>query len=182
MSKEKKNMKVPRDYFEKRKNDFLLFATGDEDMIDVTKEAPLLVSLEKENGFSVPAEYFALLHRNVTSGTSETRIKGTKTHSIFYYLAAASVMLIFGYLSLHTSQDKLPNTDSILVMDNEEDLENVYAFLLEEIDQFSSEELLYQDAYTDFLNDEEEMNDEEIETIMDELSDELSIEDLEDIF
>jgi len=168
MSKEDKHMQVPEDYFKKRKQEFSQYIAGDEDMLDITETAPLLTALKKKEGFLIPENYF----ENVASpilGASRSRNK-SKVRSIFYYAAAASVLCLLGYFGLSVGGDYEWEEVQLLDFQTEEDMEDAYSFLLDELDEISNEV------------EEEQVSDEEIESLIDDITNEIIIEDLEDLF
>jgi len=182
MSKEKKNMRIPKDYFENSKQKLLNYAKGDQDMVDFKEDAPLLTSLDKQTGFVLPKDYFERLPQKLARNKRSSQSMHGKTRSMFYYAAAASLLCLLGYFGFQANALESNIEESALSLESDEDIEFAYSYLLEELDQFTQEELLYDEAYADFLQEEEDMTDDELETILDDLSDEFSIEDFEDIF
>jgi len=178
MSRDKSNMRVPEDYFNKRKNDFLHFANGDEDMLDMSKDAPVLASLGKRDGFLLPEDYFV----NLDLRKDKPIVKQIRPQNWIIYATAACVLCLFGYFGLTQIEDTTAPSEFLVELESEEDIEKAYEFLIRELDGFTNEELMYEDVFADFLLEEENITDTNLETIINELSDEFQIEDFEDIF
>lgn len=189
MSEDKNSMRVPEGYFDNKKKDFLQFATGDEDMLDLSKDAPILNGLNKKEGFLLPPNYFETLEISTDDKKVVQLESKARRKSLVYYAAAACFAFIFGYFTLSGVMDTetLPSSGVAssterLQLESDLEIEEAYAFLLDELDDFSVEELIYEQAYSDFLLEEDGMTDNELETIIDDLSDEFQIEDFETLF
>jgi len=183
MSEDKNNMKVPKDYFEQKRIALLQFAGGDEDMLELAQDAPLLFEIGKREGFLLPEHYFEHLDIRKVLHKEEDAFKLPAVRRWMYAAVAACALCIFGYFGM-TKDETLNSSvaDSFIELESEEDIEEAYTFLLEELEGFTNEELLYEDAYADFLLEEDNITDSELETIINELSDEFQIEDFEDLF
>ncbi len=186
MLEDNSKMKVPKGYFDAKQRDLMQIAAGDEDMIDLSQDAPLLISYGRKEGFSLPENYFHSLESKLNN---ELRTSANKPGSvrIMYYAAAACLLCLFGYFGLSKVQIDSSEVIALSSLDTyelEEDaeIEEAYSFLLAELDGFSDEELLYEEVFLDFKADEESKTDNALDIIINDLLEEYQVEDFEDIF
>jgi len=160
MSLDKNNMKIPADYFDGLADKLSARVEGLED--DIETNAPTLFKIGKNEGYSIPSEYFKTFAERQKKLKPRRRIIKLITPVIGI---AASALLLFGWF---ISQNQSTSIDEGQLGDVE-----MYQYLIENVDMLDDELLADLNGY---LGEDESAAD--IEYLLDNI-DELDIIEFE---
>jgi|GEM_PF-3119648 len=172
-SKDKNPKKLPQDYFEQLTSKVMSQTTADMDMVDLTKDAPLLSVIGKRRGFSHPENYIENLSDRLLSlknATAETKL--IVLYSRIKNLAIASSIALLGGFFIY-SNTIAEDEKVISYLDQLEAVEDevLYAYLEENVDRIDIALLVEYAGEADTKlstledNDLENLWDEEIEEL-----------------
>ena len=177
--------RVPHRYFDTKEEELNAYMQSDEDMLIIEEEAPVLLSLNKEEGFSLPVNYFSKLYpqliSKVTVEKSIAPVKQMWSMKRILAYAAVSVGIMFAILRFTNQTQESTWVESYAALEEQLEYDVVYDYLLENIDNIELESI-YADAELNFDVDKQEFLDEEIDYFLDQYTDEFDETDLENLY